>query len=108
MKYKNNLILTNPRRVPFSLSNQFDDTFGLTDMVSDCKNAEDFCVAANKYDRFHLKWKIDKDSKNETRNLRNLRKRTVEIRNCILEEMQWNILSQIHLIMMMTYILGIR
>ena len=43
-----------------------------------------------------------------TKNLRNLRKRTVEIRNCILEEMQWNILSQIHLIMMMTYILGIR
>lgn len=36
-------------------------------MVSDCKNAEDFCAAANKYDRFHLKWKIDKDSKNETR-----------------------------------------
>lgn len=67
MKYKNNLTLTNPRRVPFSLSNQFDDTFGLTDMVSDCKNAEDFCAAANKYDRFHLKWKIDKDSKNETR-----------------------------------------
>lgn len=65
MKYKNNLTLTNPRRVPFSLSNQFDDTFGLTDMVSDCKNAEDFCAAANKYDRFHLKWKIDKDSKNE-------------------------------------------
>ena len=51
MKYKNNLTLTNPRRVPFSLSNQFDDTFGLTDMVSDCKNAEDFCAAANKYDR---------------------------------------------------------
>lgn len=67
MKYKNNLTLTNPRRVPFALSNQFDDTFGLTDMVSDCKNAEDFCAAANKYDRFHLKWKIDKDSKNETR-----------------------------------------
>lgn len=67
MKYKNNLTLTNPRRVPFSLSNRFDDTFGLTDMVSDCKNAEDFCAAANKYDRFHLKWKIDKDSKNETR-----------------------------------------
>ena len=56
MKYKNNLTLTNPRRVPFSLSNRFDDTFGLTDMVSDCKNAEDFCAAANKYDRFHLKW----------------------------------------------------
>lgn len=40
-----------------------------------------------------------------TKNLRNLRKRTVEIRNCVLEEMQWNILSQIHLIMMMIYIL---
>lgn len=44
MKYKNNLTLTNPRRVPFSLSNRFDDTFGLTDMVSDCKNAEEFML----------------------------------------------------------------
>lgn len=52
--------------------------------------------------------KKKKSKKKDNKKSKKSKKRTVEIRNCILEEMQWNILSQIHLIMMMTYILGIR
>lgn len=68
MKYNNNLTITNPRSLShFSLNNFFDDISELTKMTSKCTSAETLCATANKHDKYHQKWEVDKDSKNETR-----------------------------------------
>lgn len=68
MKYNNNLTITNPRILShFSLNNFFDDISELTKMTSKCTSAETLCAIANKHDKYHQKWEVDKDSKNETR-----------------------------------------
>lgn len=68
MKYNNNLTITNPRILShFSLNNFFDDISELTKTTSKCTNAETLCATANKHDKYHQKWEVDKDSKNETR-----------------------------------------
>lgn len=64
--YKEKLTLTNKRRVPFALSNHFDDTFGLTDEVTRCTNALEFCRVANKYERYGH-WTLDKEDDTKTR-----------------------------------------
>ncbi len=65
--YTGKLILTNPRMVPFALSNHFDDTFGLSDGLKEVNTAEEFCALANDFHRYGRTWKIDKDSETETR-----------------------------------------
>lgn len=65
--YKEKLTLTNKRRVPFSLSNHFDDTFGLIDGLNECETARDFRDLATKYSRFNSYWNIDKDDSKQTR-----------------------------------------
>lgn len=68
--YNRKLVLTNPRRTPYALTNHFDDTYGLTDAIQKCKSAEEFCMTANKYHRyrkFGYTWFIDSDCKENTR-----------------------------------------
>lgn len=65
--YTGKLLLTDNRRNPYALSNNFDDTFGLVDAVADCKSAGEFCMAANKYHNYGKRWSIDKDCKENTR-----------------------------------------
>ena len=65
--YKEKLTLTNKRRTPYSLSNHFDDTFGLIDKIVECNNAEEFCNVARRYSRYGCCWKIDKDDNKQTR-----------------------------------------
>ena len=64
--YTRRLVLTNKRRTPFALCNHFDDTFGLTDNVTECKNAKEFCDVANKYGKCGH-WTLDKDDERHTR-----------------------------------------
>lgn len=65
--YTGKLTLTNTRRVPLSLSNSFDDTFGMADEIKRCKSAEEYCSIANKYHRYGMTWSIDSDSSQNTR-----------------------------------------
>lgn len=65
--YTGKIQLTNPGRVPLSLSNNFTDTLGLTDDIKRCTSAEDFCRIANKYHDFNYKWAIAKDDSDSTR-----------------------------------------
>lgn len=64
--YTKKLVLTNKRRTPFALSNHFDDTFGLVDEVTKCKNALEFCNVANKYEKYGY-WTLDKEDDRHTR-----------------------------------------
>lgn len=65
--YTGKLSLTNKKRVPLSLTNNFDDIFGLEDELKECKSAEDFLNTANRFHIFGYRWKIDKDNKDNTR-----------------------------------------
>ena len=65
--YTGKVFLTNKRRTPFSLSNDFDDTFGLTDEIERCKSTKELCRIVNHYHRTSVQWKISNDNEKETR-----------------------------------------
>lgn len=65
--YTGKLILTNTHRVPLALTNEFKDTFNFVDEVENCSTAKDFLIVTNEFSRYGKTWKIDKDSKTETR-----------------------------------------
>ena len=65
--YSNKLILTNKSRVRLSLTNLFEDTFGLSEAVTDCKDADAFCKTASKYARWKCAWSIARDDATQTR-----------------------------------------
>lgn len=67
MMYSDNLILTNKSRVPLSLTNLFEDTFGLSEAVTDCKDADAFCETATKYMRWDCIWTVVRDDATKTR-----------------------------------------
>lgn len=65
--YLDNLILTNKSRAPLKLTNLFEDTFGLSEAVTDCKDADAFCKTAIKYMRWDCIWTIARDDATQTR-----------------------------------------
>lgn len=66
--YKEDVILTNTHRIPLSLTNQFKDTFGLCDDISECNTAEELCEIVNKHYGYGTKtWSIDIDKPDSTR-----------------------------------------
>lgn len=64
--YTGALELTNNHKTPFALSNNFNDTFGLTDSVKKCKSSEEFCNVVNKYHNYKYVWHIYADYKEST------------------------------------------
>ena len=65
--YSEKIILTNPRRVPLSLTNCFDDSFSMCEEIAQCKTADELCKVVNEYDNHGNVWSVASDSQNSTR-----------------------------------------
>lgn len=65
--YTGKVSLTNPKRVPFCLSNDFDNSFELCEETKDCTSPEAFLKIAQKYHRYKAKMKIERDNTSYTR-----------------------------------------
>lgn len=66
-KYTGKVQLTNYKRTPLSLANDFDESFLLVDVIKESNSAQEVCNATNKYDKRGKCWSVEKDSKEETR-----------------------------------------
>lgn len=65
--YTGKIALTNPKGIPFSLSNEFDDTMSFREAIEDCENAEEARRVANKMGRYKRQWTIVRNGNKYTR-----------------------------------------
>lgn len=66
--YSGELILTNESCVPLSLTKLFKDTFGLSEEVSDCKDADALCRTVIKHNaHWSCILKVVRDDATQTR-----------------------------------------
>ena len=65
--YTGHLTLTNPKKVPMSLSNLFEDCYLLEDVVRNSKSAEAFCNEVNAQKNRNKVWTLDADYEDVTR-----------------------------------------
>lgn len=63
------VFLTNNNRVPFALSNEFNNTFDLEDDIFDCPcdDIAKLTRIVNSYSRFNVSWKVARDNEKYTR-----------------------------------------
>ena len=64
--FSGKLTLTNPNRVPLSLTNDFDNTFLLEDEIEECRSVTEAIKVLNKYS-IYKNWTMDKDKSNHVR-----------------------------------------
>ena len=65
--YSGKLALTNPRGVPFSVSNEFKDTFLFSEAVAECQSAEEVLNTARDFCEYNYRMSVDSDNAKYTR-----------------------------------------
>lgn len=64
--YTKNVKLTNKKRVPFCLDNDFDNTLDMIDEIINAKDINELSRSVNKHSKYDT-WRVDIDDKSKTR-----------------------------------------